>query len=77
MTQTVDDDNVDDEEDEDEESVTVTANEVRQSFSAVRTYLQKTDIGNHVFDALVQVENAIDGASLISRNQEKITDFFK
>lgn len=52
--------NVNDEENEDKDSFTVTTNEVRQSLKAVQTPLQKTDIGDHVFDVLVQAENATD-----------------
>lgn len=80
MTQIVDGDNVDDEEHQNEESITVTTNEMRQLLRAVRKYLQTTDIDNRVFDALVQVENEIDRASLMSLMsliQKKITEFFK
>lgn len=43
----------------------------------VRKYSRKTNIGNYVFHALIQVENAVDVASLISLIQKEITDFFE
>ncbi|XKL60923.1 hypothetical protein PGB90_007980 [Kerria lacca] len=57
ITRIADDDSVHDEQDEHEESVAVITKEVRESMKIIRQYLQRTNIGDDVFDALVHIEN--------------------
>lgn len=55
----------------------VTMKEARRAVETIRTFIeQSSDIGDHVFSALVTIENTVDTQCKKAAKQSRITDFF-
>lgn len=70
-------DNSDIEDNEEEEPTqSISAKEARKMVKSMRYFLERREIGDDVFTALVTIENALDQSRRESLMQKKITDYF-